>query len=174
MGQLQERKLTIRVEAGSIRLTIPATSLTSDAIEADKVTLYIETISNASLRTDLQKVLNSNTDYLSTDIVYTLRMVAVKAGQEIPIERLGGPVKVERKLAPEQLNWDYRITSYNVCYTKLLRSADLIGRSYIEYYFVVSDGTNETKSSTVRVNVVGGPDHSPLRLNVKDGRNNFV
>lgn len=62
------------------------------------------------------------------------------------------------------------IEDYNdKLYHYKLTSADLIGRSYIEYYFVVSDGTNEIKSNTVRVNVVGGPDHSPLRLNVKDG-----
>lgn len=50
-----------------------------------------------------------------------------------------------------------------------LSSADLIGRAYIEYYFVVSDGTNETKSAAAKVEVTGGPDQSPLRLNVKDG-----
>ncbi|WP_233147101.1 S-layer homology domain-containing protein [Paenibacillus selenitireducens] len=50
-----------------------------------------------------------------------------------------------------------------------LSSADLIGRDYIEYYFVVSDGTNDTQSEPVRVKIVGGPDQSPLRLNAKDG-----
>ncbi|WP_314588238.1 S-layer homology domain-containing protein [Paenibacillus terrigena] len=48
-------------------------------------------------------------------------------------------------------------------------SADLIGSTFVEYYFVVSDGTNETESAKVVVTVTGGPDQSALRLNVKNG-----
>lgn len=50
-----------------------------------------------------------------------------------------------------------------------LSSAELIGRSYIEYYFVVSDGTNETLTDMKRITITGGPDHSPLRLNLNNG-----
>lgn len=58
---------------------------------------------------------------------------------------------------------------YNdMMYHYRLTSADLIGRKYIEYYFVVSDGTNETKSNTARVDVTGGFNDEPLRLNVRD------
>ncbi|MNO21515.1 Endo-1,4-beta-xylanase A precursor [compost metagenome] len=63
------------------------------------------------------------------------------------------------------LSQDYNDTLYHFA----LSSADLIGRSYIEYYFVVSDGTNETQTDTKRITITGGPDHSPLRLNLKDG-----
>ena len=66
--------------------------------------------------------------------------------------------------------------SYNVAqnyndrlYHHLLSSADLIGRAYIEYYFIVSDGTNVTETDPVKVIITGGPDQSELRLNVKDG-----
>ncbi|MGE7614202.1 MULTISPECIES: S-layer homology domain-containing protein [unclassified Paenibacillus] len=51
-----------------------------------------------------------------------------------------------------------------------LSSADLIGRNEIQYYFVVSDGTNETESPVMKVKITGGPDQSSLRLNVKDGQ----
>ncbi|MFD0712256.1 S-layer homology domain-containing protein [Paenibacillus sp. GCM10027626] len=50
-----------------------------------------------------------------------------------------------------------------------LPSADLIGRAYVEYYFRVSDGTNIVETNIKKVEIVGGPDQSPLRLNVKDG-----
>ncbi|OAB39316.1 hypothetical protein PMSD_05185 [Paenibacillus macquariensis subsp. defensor] len=56
----------------------------------------------------------------------------------------------------------------DMMYHYKISSADLIGRAYLEYYFVVSDGMNETTSDVVRVSVTGGPDQSPLRLNVKD------
>ncbi|WP_052759806.1 S-layer homology domain-containing protein [Paenibacillus sp. DMB20] len=65
----------------------------------------------------------------------------------------------------QSLTQDYndKLYHYNVS------SADLIGRKYIEYYFVVSDGMNETETAKVKVNITGGPDQSPLRLSVKDG-----
>ncbi|MBU7316212.1 S-layer homology domain-containing protein [Paenibacillus oleatilyticus] len=48
-------------------------------------------------------------------------------------------------------------------------SPDLIGKTYIEYYFKVSDGTNETTSPVYRSNVTGGMNKDSLRLNLKDG-----
>ncbi|GMX60774.1 hypothetical protein Elgi_07700 [Paenibacillus elgii] len=48
-------------------------------------------------------------------------------------------------------------------------SPDLIGKTYIEYYFKVSDGTNETTSPVYRSNVTGGMNKDGLRLNLKDG-----
>lgn len=50
-----------------------------------------------------------------------------------------------------------------------MSSAYLIGRKYIDYYFVVSDGTYEVKTEPKRITINGGPLHSSLRLNVKDG-----
>ncbi|WP_248929574.1 S-layer homology domain-containing protein [Paenibacillus hamazuiensis] len=46
---------------------------------------------------------------------------------------------------------------------------ELIGREYLDYYFVISDGKNEITTGTYRVQITGGMDHSDLRLNVKDG-----
>ncbi|QGQ98746.1 hypothetical protein EHS13_29645 [Paenibacillus psychroresistens] len=54
-------------------------------------------------------------------------------------------------------------------YHFMFYSPDLIGNTYLEYYFVASDGTNETSTTPVRVNITGGPDHSQLRLNLKNG-----
>src|SRR5690606_6359546 len=65
---------------------------------------------------------------------------------------------------------EYLIKDYNdKLYHYKLPSADLIGRAYVEYYFSVSDGTNAVDTDVKRVEIVGGPDQSPLRLNVKDG-----
>lgn len=57
----------------------------------------------------------------------------------------------------------------NQDYSYVLYSPELIGHSYMEYYYVVSDGTNEVASDKFKVNITGGADRSPLRLNVKDG-----
>ncbi|MCJ8010909.1 S-layer homology domain-containing protein [Paenibacillus sp. KQZ6P-2] len=56
----------------------------------------------------------------------------------------------------------------DMMYHYKLSSADLIGRKYIEYYFVVSDGMNDKVSDPVKISVTGGPSEAPLRLNVKD------
>lgn len=54
-------------------------------------------------------------------------------------------------------------------YHYTIYSPELIGGSYLDYYFVVSDGTNETTMGTKRITIIGGADHSNLRLNLKDG-----
>ncbi|SFE19628.1 Fibronectin type III domain-containing protein [Paenibacillus catalpae] len=54
-------------------------------------------------------------------------------------------------------------------YHYTIYSPELIGRDYIEYYYVISDGQNEVTSEKYRTQVTGNTDHSPLRLNVKDG-----
>ncbi|MWV43273.1 metallophosphoesterase [Paenibacillus sp. HJL G12] len=56
----------------------------------------------------------------------------------------------------------------DMMYHYKLSAAELIGRKYVEYYFVVSDGVNETVSDPVKVAVTGGLSDAPLRLNVKD------
>ncbi|MFH5182380.1 S-layer homology domain-containing protein [Paenibacillus sp. TAB 01] len=64
----------------------------------------------------------------------------------------------------------YLYVDYNdFMYHFTIYSPDLIGKSYMEYYFVVSDGTHEITSNTYRVDITGGPDCSALRLNLKDG-----
>ncbi|WP_199624191.1 lamin tail domain-containing protein [Paenibacillus alkalitolerans] len=54
-------------------------------------------------------------------------------------------------------------------YHHKIYSPELIGKSYIDYYYVVSDGTHEVASDTYRIRIAGGPDRSALRLNVKEG-----
>ncbi|PAF33788.1 hypothetical protein CHI14_01345 [Paenibacillus sp. 7516] len=46
--------------------------------------------------------------------------------------------------------------------------ADLIGRKTMEYYFVASDGINETRTEPAVISVTGGVSDEPLRLNVKE------
>ncbi|NBD24450.1 lamin tail domain-containing protein, partial [Paenibacillus glycinis] len=50
-----------------------------------------------------------------------------------------------------------------------LYSPELIGKTAIQYYFQVSDGTHVVKTDSTTVAITGGPDRSELRLNVKDG-----
>ncbi|AST93764.1 hypothetical protein BC6307_22065 [Sutcliffiella cohnii] len=50
-----------------------------------------------------------------------------------------------------------------------IASPDIIGEDYVDYYFVVSDGTNELVSETKRITVSSLYDKSSLRLNVSDG-----
>ncbi len=63
------------------------------------------------------------------------------------------------------LYFDYDDQNYQ--YT--IYAPDLIGHSSIQYYYVVSDGTNEVTSATHTIAITGGADRSPLRLNLKDG-----
>lgn len=54
-------------------------------------------------------------------------------------------------------------------YHHLIYSPEIIAKEYVEYYFVASDGTNETKSETYRVKIINTLDTSSLRMNVKNG-----
>ncbi|WP_010676851.1 lamin tail domain-containing protein [Bacillus timonensis] len=49
-----------------------------------------------------------------------------------------------------------------------IQAPELIGREYLDYYYVVSDGTNEVKSETYRVTIKNELNHSNLRLNLKN------
>ncbi|WP_243355322.1 lamin tail domain-containing protein [Bacillus litorisediminis] len=55
----------------------------------------------------------------------------------------------------------------DLLYHHTIYSPDLIGNQYVEYYFVVSDGSTEVKSDTYRVTITNDLDSSSLRLNVK-------
>ncbi|MBP1966416.1 S-layer homology domain-containing protein [Paenibacillus aceris] len=69
-----------------------------------------------------------------------------------------------------QYNKRYLKESFaDTLYHYMIYSPELIGNSYVDYYFTASDGTNETVTQTKRVQIQGGSDHSSLRLNVKDG-----
>jgi hypothetical protein len=48
-------------------------------------------------------------------------------------------------------------------------SPELIGKEYVEYYLFASDGTNDVKSETYRVQITNDLDQSSLRLNIKEG-----
>ena len=53
-------------------------------------------------------------------------------------------------------------------YNYTIPYAELIAKKEVEYYFVASDGTNETKSDTYTIKVNSEYDDSSLRLNVKE------
>lgn len=53
-------------------------------------------------------------------------------------------------------------------YHSIIYSPELIGKEYVEYYFVASDGTNEVKSETYRVSIEDDFNQDSLRLNVQD------
>ncbi|MGG0855789.1 metallophosphoesterase [Metabacillus fastidiosus] len=54
-------------------------------------------------------------------------------------------------------------------YYHKIYSPEIIGKEYIEYYFIVSDGFNETKSDTYKVIVNSNLNKDSLRLNINDG-----
>ncbi|WP_338788062.1 lamin tail domain-containing protein [Metabacillus sp. FJAT-53654] len=53
-------------------------------------------------------------------------------------------------------------------YKNMIYASDLIAKEYVEYFFVVSDGSNEVKSDTYKISINNEIDNSDLRLNVKD------
>lgn len=57
----------------------------------------------------------------------------------------------------------------DMMYHHTIYSPDIIAKEYIEYYFVVSDGTNEVTSETFKISIESGLNDSSLRLNVKNG-----
>lgn len=75
--------------------------------------------------------------------------------------------KTDRDLAytKRYLNESYDDLMYH--YT--IYSPDMIGRAYVEYYAVVSDGTHELKTEVTKVNITGQAHPAELRMNVKDG-----
>lgn len=64
------------------------------------------------------------------------------------------------------LHQDYNTKFFN--YT--VYSPELIGKEYIEYFFVVSDGKNETKSNTFKVKITNERNMDSLRVNVVDNQ----
>ncbi|ETI68492.1 metallophosphoesterase, partial [Neobacillus vireti LMG 21834] len=55
----------------------------------------------------------------------------------------------------------------DMMYHHTIYSPEIIGNQYVEYYFVVSDGTNEVTSETYKITITNDLDDSSLRLNVK-------
>ncbi|MDR7080551.1 LPXTG-motif cell wall-anchored protein [Neobacillus niacini] len=71
-----------------------------------------------------------------------------------------------------ETNYNEAILAENfddMMYHHTIYSPDIIGKEYVEYYFVVSDGTNVVTSNTYKIIVTSDLDNSSLRLNVKDG-----
>lgn len=56
----------------------------------------------------------------------------------------------------------------DLLYHHTIYSPDLIGNQYVDYYFVVSDGSTEVTSETYRVTITNDLDFSSLRVNVKE------
>lgn len=57
----------------------------------------------------------------------------------------------------------------DLMYHYKIYTPEIIAKEYVEYYFVVSDGSNEVTSETYKVKVTNDIDDSSLRLNVSDG-----
>lgn len=55
----------------------------------------------------------------------------------------------------------------DMMYHHTIYSPEIIGNQYAEYYFVVSDGTNEVTSDTYKIAITNDLDDSSLRLNAK-------
>lgn len=55
-------------------------------------------------------------------------------------------------------------------YHYTIYSPEMIGKTHIDYYFTVSDGTHEIRSEDYRIQVTGGQSLADLRLNVAEGQ----
>ena len=64
------------------------------------------------------------------------------------------------------LQQDYNTMFFN--YT--VYSPEIMGKEYIEYFFEVSDGKNETKSNTYKVKITNERNMDSLRVNVVDNQ----
>ncbi|WP_226669275.1 lamin tail domain-containing protein [Metabacillus litoralis] len=53
-------------------------------------------------------------------------------------------------------------------YENMIYASELIGKEYVEYFFTVSDGTNEVKSEINKIIIKSMNDTSDIRLNVKN------
>ncbi|MEK3884250.1 S-layer homology domain-containing protein [Paenibacillus sp. PL2-23] len=68
-----------------------------------------------------------------------------------------------------EYNQRYLTQSYSdTLFRQTIFSPQLIARSYMEYYFEVSDGTNSVTTMPKRVTITGGPEQAELRLNVEE------
>ncbi|GIP27140.1 hypothetical protein J23TS9_22700 [Paenibacillus sp. J23TS9] len=147
---------TVMIKAGSgIEAPSPG-SVTSAQVPADPVHVIVDSIPpTIQDLTGITEVEQSKGLELKADAKddHEITSVEVYVRSDKQTEFTGHPLK-------EDFN--------DMMYHYKLSSAELIGRKYIEYYYVVSDGANETQSKPVKVAVTGGLNDAPLRLNVKD------
>lgn len=64
----------------------------------------------------------------------------------------------------------YLYPSYDdTLYHHTIYSPELIGRSYVDYYYEISDGANTITTEANRIAITGGNSRADVRLNVADG-----
>ncbi|BFT69130.1 S-layer homology domain-containing protein [Paenibacillus sp. P36] len=114
----------------------------------------------------LKPTLNDLTKESTLDQALDLEIIG-EAKDETSLKTVALYYKTDKQ---SQYNKRYLKESFaDTLYHYMVYSPELIGNSYLDYYFTASDGTNETITQTKRVQIQGGSDHSSLRLNVKDG-----
>ncbi|MCI3922725.1 S-layer homology domain-containing protein [Paenibacillus sp. TRM 82003] len=95
-----------------------------------------------------------------------LELVA-DAGDNVSVKRLSLFYKISGQAAFTER---YMLENFDTTfYHYTLYSPEMIGKSYVDYYYQVSDGQQVTTSDTYRVNLTGGLEAAELRLNAKDG-----
>ncbi|MFT8323075.1 MAG: lamin tail domain-containing protein [Bacillus sp. (in: firmicutes)] len=57
----------------------------------------------------------------------------------------------------------------DLMYDYTIHTPEIIGKKFVEYYFVVSDGTNKVTSNKFKVQITTDLNNASLRLNVKNG-----
>ncbi|OCT16847.1 hypothetical protein A8709_00575 [Paenibacillus pectinilyticus] len=136
-----------------------ATPGTVDAVQVPTKTIVVKPDTIKPVMTDLTKetVMDQSKD---------LEMIG-DAEDETAVKTVALYYKTEKQ---STFNRKYLKESFaDTLYHYTVFSPELIGNAYLDYYFVASDGQNETTTATKRIAINGGSDHSPLRLNFKDG-----
>jgi len=90
--------------------------------------------------------------------------VNVTDDQEVKSVRLYYQISGQNEYQMKILQQD----SSDAMFHSIIYSPELIGKDYVDYYVVASDGKSETTSDTYRVNITTNHDQSSLRLNVKE------
>ncbi|WP_186577091.1 lamin tail domain-containing protein [Aquibacillus kalidii] len=57
----------------------------------------------------------------------------------------------------------------DLMYHHIIYSPEIIAKEFVEYYYVVSDGTNQVTSETFRIDITSDLSDASLRLNVENG-----
>lgn len=145
-----------------IKSSAGTTAATPGTVTADQVPPQTVKVTTDTLKPTLKDLTKESTLNQALDLE-----IIGEAKDETSLKTVALYYKTDKQ---SQYNKRYLKESFaDTLYHYMIYSPELIGNSYVDYYFTASDGTNETITQTKRVQIQGGSDHSNLRLNVKDG-----
>ena len=141
-----------------------------------KLSAGVEAATPGSVRSEQvpKQVVQLETDSVPPTIENMTVAIEVKQTDDIQIA-----AKVTDNIEVKSVRLRYRTNSNETykeailpledLYKYTIPYAEIIGKGEVEYYFVASDGTNETTSIMYKIKVNSERNTTGLRLNVKDG-----